>query len=55
MVLIIKTIIFLYVKDYKKIENTNNICINIFCYQNYLVYTLQISNKNLKIVCMIYY
>ena len=30
--------------DSNKIEKKNNICINVFCYENGLVYSVHISN-----------
>ena len=30
-------------KDYSKIEKKNNVCINVFCYENDLVYPVHIS------------
>ena len=35
-------------KDYSKIEQKNNICINVFSYENDLVYPAHISNKKFK-------
>ena len=35
-------------KDYKKIEKNNNICINVFCYDNDLVYPLHISKQKFE-------
>ena len=35
-------------KDYSKIEQKNSICINVFCYENDLVYPLYISDKKFK-------
>ena len=32
-------------KDDSKIEKKNDICINIFCYENYLVYLVHVSDK----------
>ena len=32
-------------KDFSKIEMKNNICINVFCYENNLVYPVYISNE----------
>ena len=32
-------------KDYSKIEQKNNICINGFCYRNNLVHPVYISDK----------
>ena len=38
-------------KDYSKIEQKNNICINGFCYRNNLVHPVYISDKK-YIDCM---
>ena len=35
-------------KGYKKIEQKNNICINVFCYENDLVYPGHISKQKFK-------
>ena len=35
-------------KDYCKIEPKNSICINVFCYENDLIYPSQISNKKFQ-------
>ena len=35
-------------KDYSKIEQKNNICINVFCYENNLVYP--VSNEKFEVV-----
>ena len=41
-------------KDFGKIEKGNNICINVFCYENNLVFFLFIYQiKNLKSVWII--
>ena len=37
-------------KDFSKIEKKNAICINLFCYENSLVYPLHMSDGNLAIV-----
>ena len=34
--------------DFGKIEKKNNICINVFCYQNGLVYPVHISDEKFK-------
>ena len=34
-------------KDFKKIEVKNNICINVFGYENKLVFPISISNQKL--------
>ena len=35
-------------KDFSKIEKKNNICINVFCYENKLVFPIHISNENFQ-------
>ena len=35
-------------KDYKKIEQENNICINVFCYENSLIYPVHISKPKFE-------
>ena len=35
-------------KDYSKIEQKNNICINMFCYENDMVYLAHISDEKFK-------
>ena len=35
-------------KDYCKIEQKNNICINIFCYENGFAYSIYVSNQKLE-------
>ena len=35
-------------KDYKRIQKQNNICINVFCYENKLVYRVHISDQKFK-------
>ena len=37
-------------KDYSMIEQKNNICINVFCYENDLICLLYISDQHLKTV-----
>ena len=32
-------------EDFSKIETKNNICINIFCYKNKLIFPIYISDK----------
>ena len=32
-------------KGFNKIEKKNNICINVFCYENNLVYPVYVSNE----------
>ena len=48
MILIIRVLIFIFLKkDYKKIDKKDNICINVFCYENDLVYAVHISKQKL--------
>ena len=35
-------------KDFRKIEQKNNICINVFCYEDGLIYPVYVSNKKFK-------
>ena len=35
-------------KDFCKIEKKNNICINVFCYENSLVYPVHISDEKFE-------
>ena len=35
-------------KEFSKIEKKNNICINVFCYENNLVYPVYVSNEKFK-------
>ena len=35
-------------KDFKKIEIQNNICINVFCYGNELVFPIYVSDKKFE-------
>ena len=35
-------------KDIHKIEKKNNICINVFCYENNLVYPVHIADEKFK-------
>ena len=35
-------------KDFKKIEVKNNICINVFGYENELIFPIFVWDKNLK-------
>ena len=35
-------------KEFSLIEKENNICINMFCYENNLVYPVHISDKKSK-------
>ena len=34
--------------NFCKIQHKNSICINVFCYKNYLVYYVHISDKNFE-------
>ena len=38
-------------QDYSKIEQKNSICINVFCYENNLVYPVHASDKKF-VKCM---
>ena len=35
-------------KDFNKIEKKNNICINVFCYENKLVFPIYISDQKFE-------
>ena len=35
-------------KDFKKIKQKKNVCINVFCYETGLIYPLHISDENFK-------
>ena len=35
-------------KGYSRTEQKNDICTNVFCYENGLVYPVYLSHKNLK-------
>ena len=35
-------------KDFKKIEVQNNICINVFCYENEMVFPIYVSDKKFE-------
>ena len=35
-------------KDYEKIEQKNNICINVFCYGNSLIYPVNVSKQKIE-------
>ena len=35
-------------KDFSKIEKKNNICINVFCYADYMVYPVYVSKEKFK-------
>ena len=35
-------------KDFNKIEKKNNICINVFCYENKLTHPVHISNQTFE-------
>ena len=34
-------------KDYSRIEKENNVCVNVFCYENDLVYPVNVSRKKI--------
>ena len=34
--------------DYSRTEKNNNICINVFCYENDLVYPVYVSDKKIE-------
>ena len=36
------------IKDYEKIEQKNNICIDAFCYENNLIYSVFLSDKTFE-------
>ena len=49
MILIIRILSFLYLKKIiKKIRQENNICINVFCYENGLTYPVHISKQKFE-------
>ena len=49
MILIMKELNFLYQKnDFRKIEMKNNICINVFCYENKLTFPVNISDQKFE-------
>ena len=35
-------------KDFSKIETKNNICINVFCYENKLTFSIYVSNQKFE-------
>ena len=35
-------------KDFRKIEKKNNICINVFCYENKLVFPIYVSDQKFQ-------
>ena len=35
-------------KDFSKIEKKNNICMNVFCYENKLTYPVYVSDQEFK-------
>ena len=35
-------------KDFEKIEVQNNICINVFCHENKMVFPIYVSDKRFK-------
>ena len=48
MILIMKLLNFLSRNDFSKIEQKNNICINVFCYENELTYPVYVSDQTFK-------
>ena len=36
-------------KDFSKIETKNNICINVFCYENKLTFPIYVSDQKLDV------
>ena len=34
-------------KDYSRTEKENNVCVNVFCYENDLVYPVNVSRKKI--------
>ena len=36
-------------KDFQKVEVQNNICINVFCYENKMVFPIYMSDKRFKV------
>ena len=36
------------IKDYCRIERQNNICINVFCYENGLTYPVYVSDQKFR-------
>ena len=53
MILIMK-VLNLSKKDFGKIEKKNNICINVFCYENRLAYPVYLSDQEFEIVWIHY-
>ena len=47
MILIMKVLYFLFKKDYSKIEQTNSICINVFCYKNDFTDPVYVSDQKI--------
>ena len=39
-------------KDFGKIVRKNNVCINVFCYENKLVYPVYVSDQKFKTVLL---
>ena len=35
-------------KDFSKIERKTNICINVFCYENKLIFPIYVSNQKFE-------
>ena len=54
MILIMK-VLNLSKKDFGKIEKKNNICINVFCYENRLAYPVYLSDQEFEIVWIHYW
>ena len=49
MILMMKELNFLFQKrNYCKIERQNNICINVFCYENGLTYPVYLSDQKFE-------
>ena len=49
MILIIKTLNFLFEKTIiVRLKKKKNFCINVFCYENNLVYPVRISNQKVE-------
>ena len=48
MILIMKVLNFLSLKGFNKIEQKNNICINVFCYESNLTYLVYVSDQKFK-------
>ena len=49
MILIMMVLIFLFLKKIiARLNKKNNICINVFSYENYLVYPAYVSNETFE-------